>query len=148
MTVKTFWMDPTTRTAFARYVLISNKGWERVITRKHAAQIAFDPELPVGWRVERRIVENVVEACPWCAARPLEFEMDCDGWASTGTCGSPQCNQLKRCEGCGQDGTQNMGCWRGSLCNHCYEVATEKGLATIPGEYGLFRHADYAPYYA
>ena len=79
--------------------------------------------------------------------RPEEFERDCDGWAGTGTCGSPQCDQLRVCEGCGEFGVRNMGCWRGRLCNPCYDVANEKFLAVIPGEYGLFPWEVYREYY-
>jgi hypothetical protein len=148
MTVKTFWNRATVLETTVRYVVIPAKGREWTVSRAEAAHIHHDPEFPRGWVVERRVTTTEVKACPWCGARPELFERDCDGYAGTGTCGSPQCKQLQRCDGCGQDGVRRWGTWRGDFCDPCYRVATERGLATIPGLYGLFRHEDYAPYYA
>jgi hypothetical protein len=147
MTVKTFWMDATVADTQARYFLVDHTGREFAISRQKAAQMTFGPEMPFGWKVERKISTSQVPACPWCGSRPELFEMDCDGWAATGTCGSEQCNQLKICEGCARPGTQNWGSWRGHLCNSCHDVAEEKHLAAIPGEYGLFPYEEYSKYY-
>jgi hypothetical protein len=148
MTVKTFWLNALTPETSVRYVVVPTKGTEWTVSIRDAARMDQDPEFPVGWVIEKRVSTKMVKACPWCGARPELFEMDCDGWAGTGTCGSEQCNQLKVCEGCGQFDVQRWGCWRGRLCQHCYEVANRDNLATIPGEYGLFRHEDYSKHYA
>lgn len=147
MTVKTFWNGKRTSETIARYVVVPAKGREWTISLKDAARYSKDPEFPADWRVEKRFSTSEVKACPWCGARPELFERDCDGWAGTGTCGSPQCRKLKRCDACGQDGIRRWGTWRGDFCDPCYRVAEARGLATIPGLYGLFRHEDYAPYY-
>ncbi|AXG66331.1 hypothetical protein SEA_ANNADREAMY_252 [Streptomyces phage Annadreamy] len=55
--------------------------------------------------------------CPWCGARPDQWEMDCDGNFPVASCGSPQCDQLRRCEGCGRDGEAHIN----NLCDPCYE---------------------------
>lgn len=148
MTVKTFWNRATVLETTVRYVVIPAQGRAWTVSRAEAAHIRNDPEFPRGWAVERRLITSEVKACPWCCARPELFEMDCDGYAGTGTCGSEQCDKLRVCEGCGQDGIRRWGTWRGRFCDPCYRVANERGLATIPGEYGLFRHEDYVPYYA
>jgi hypothetical protein len=141
-------MNATVATTQARYFLVDHTGREFAISRQKAAQMTFDPEMPFGWKVERKTITSQVPACPWCGARPELFEMDCDGLASTGTCGSDQCDRLQRCDGCGQDGVRNWGSWRGRLCNGCHTVATKKHLAAIPGEYGLFPYEEYSKYYA
>ncbi|MFE6746003.1 hypothetical protein ACFVGM_09140 [Kitasatospora purpeofusca] len=60
-----------------------------------------------------------VPGCPWCGVRPEEREWDCDGLFGTGSCGSPQCNQLKRCQGCGVDGIASVN----GMCRPCYDLA-------------------------
>jgi hypothetical protein len=137
MTVKNFWMNATTTDAEAFYYVIPAQGREWQITRAQAAQFTFDPEFPFGWRVERRIVESEVTACPWCGARPVIFERDVDGWASTGTCGSEQCNGLRRCDGCGKDNCHILGSVRGHLCDTCNETARKNGLEAAPDRYAL-----------
>lgn len=148
MTVKDFWLNSVVTVSFMKYTVDTGRGAARVITRKHAAELLNDPSVPMEWKIERKLVTDKVTGCPWCNARPMQYERDCDGWASLGTCGSEQCDKLQRCEGCGQDGIRNVGSWRGRLCDHCHEVANLKGLATIPGLYGLFRPEDYREYYA
>lgn len=147
MTVKNFWMDAVTREAAAYYFVIPAKGREWQVTRAQAADFRLDPSFPADWRVERRVIENTVPACPWCGARPELFEMDCDGLAATGTCGSEQCDQLRRCEGCGKDGVQIWGSWRGRLCDPCHTIAERDALAVIPGVYGLHTPDVYREYY-
>lgn len=149
MTVKTFYSNTYVLDTQVRYTLHGPSGeWHRTIGRKQAADILTDPELPVGWTVTRDLITTSVKACPWCGARPLQYEMDCDGWASTGTCGSEQCAQLKRCDGCGGDGIRRWSSWRGDLCDPCHTVADERGLITLPGEYGLFPFSEGAHLYA
>lgn len=143
MTVKSFWHNAYIQVSTARYVMIFPNGHERVIGRKQAAEMTFDPEMPLGWTIERRIVTNWVKACPWCGARPEQFEIDCDGPAGTGTCGSPQCNQLQRCEGCGEDGKAVIGSVRGRLCRDCNERARKENLIAPDDRYALIPWAEY-----
>lgn len=137
MTVRTFYSGTYVADTRTVYKMITDEDVEITITRQRAARIARDPELPQGWIVERRQITRPVPACPWCGARPVIFEMDCDGWASTGTCGSEQCNQLKRCDGCGQDGTVRYGSVRGHLCTTCHDRARRDNLTAADTVYAL-----------
>lgn len=137
MTVKNFWHDTLVPTSQANYFLIFPNGHARKISRSEAAQHFTNPELPLDFRVERRVTTNYVTACPWCGVRPLQYERDCDGWASTGTCGSEQCNQLKRCEGCGKDDSVRYGSVRGQLCEDCFTRARRDNLEACRGRYAL-----------
>jgi hypothetical protein len=137
MTVKAFYSGTYTPDTQVYYWLVNKDGRDLMITRRRAAEIQNDPSLPYGWTVERRMVTKMVAACPWCGARPVQWEMDCDGWASTGTCGSKQCNRLRRCEGCGTDGTARIGSVRGHLCLSCNETARQNNLEAARDRYEL-----------
>jgi hypothetical protein len=62
------------------------------------------------WVAERELL------CPWCGVRPDQWEWDCDGQFPMSTCGSPQCDKLNRCHGCGKDGAAHIN----HLCDSCY----------------------------
>lgn len=140
--IKTYYPDAWVRSTDVTYrvLLIVNDGPEITMhasaPRWKVAQAiravrsieAADDGTRASVRWERQELTQWVEACPWCGVRPLEFEMDCDGPASTGTCGSPQCAQLQRCDGCGQDGTASVHSWRGDLCYPCDRVAYRDNL--------------------
>lgn len=140
MTVQTFFPDTYVADTQAYYWLVDGNGRDLMITRKRAAEIGNDPSLPYGWKVERRLVTEYVPACPWCGVRPLVFERDCDGWASTGTCGSEQCNRLNRCEGCGKDHTARFVSIRGNLCEDCDNIAHKTGRVAARDRYELTEH--------
>lgn len=137
MTVKTYFGRKTIPTATVTYWMITHTGREHQISRKFAAQVSQDAALPVAWRIERRVVESHVQGCPWCGARPMQWERDCDGWYPTATCGSEQCNQLRRCDGCGSDGTARYHSYRGHLCETCHETAIPNGLMAAMNRYAL-----------
>jgi hypothetical protein len=137
MTVKSYYGDKAVLSASVRYTITSNNGWTQTVNRRTAAQMSNDPELPVGWTIERTVTQSYVQGCPWCGARPVLWEMDCDGMYPTGTCGSEQCNQLKRCEGCGEDGAAYIGSMRGHLCETCDYTAREGGLQAAGDKYEL-----------
>jgi hypothetical protein len=137
VTVKNFWHDRYIPDTEAVYRLTSNKGLDQIISRPAAAKLRNDPELPVGFTITRHLVTEYVRACAWCGARPLQYERDCDGWASTGTCGSDQCDQLQRCEGCGETGTAAISSVRGKLCDTCNDIARETGQEAARDRYAL-----------
>lgn len=77
------------------YYLIQRDGVPTRLKREKAlGLIQLMKENPViveVYDIEKRFVRRWVKACPWCGARPVQYEMDCDGWASTGSCGTQQC---------------------------------------------------------
>lgn len=143
MTVRAFWPNTYITVTTPLYRVTYPNGVSRVIGRKTAAEWFFDPEFPYNFKLTKTFATATVKACPWCGVRPEVYEMDCDGPAGTGTCGSPQCNQLKRCEGCGRDGKARYGSVRGHLCGGCHTVATRDNLVAADDRYALIPWAEY-----
>lgn len=143
MTVKSFYPDVRVTDTQVYYMMINPMGDEQMITRKFAAEISNAPDFPLGWKVERRLSTQKVPGCPWCGVRPMLFERDCDGWASMGTCGSQQCNRLRRCEGCGADDSVRYSSVRGRLCTTCHETARRDNLVAADTVYALISWAEY-----
>lgn len=136
MTVKKLF-DTSVRMTIPVYRINYPDGHNRGIPRHLAASTILNQEMPPGFSVTRHFLTEYVEACPWCGARPVAFESNCDGWASTGTCGSPQCNQLQRCEGCGKDGKARYVSIRGQLCESCDRTARKNNLVAARTRYEL-----------
>jgi hypothetical protein len=99
---------------------------ERRRAKKRGYDLTYEP-LPQTTRL--------VPGCPWCGVRPEIFEWDCDGLLGTSTCGSPQCDQLKRCDTCGKDGIADVFSGFGQQCRPCwalsYSAATGRPIETL-----------------
>ncbi|MQS40012.1 hypothetical protein [Streptomyces katsurahamanus] len=80
-----YWLETTDGVGYTPHSLTMRAAGDML------RKIKANPEIGTVFRVVREVRTRLVEACPWCGARPQALEWDCDGPYRTATCESPQC---------------------------------------------------------